>query len=517
MLTAVTFFSLVSPEAVGFLSAVGVFIILMLLLFLYINKKFCFENVGGFPDLGSGYDTRKNSQDKMLSSLVDTIGSAVGDLATAVGEAGYAFTDSVAEQVTSLVSGLRAEDGAAAEGAADSSALKDARLPDVSGNTSDQETQPQGGHRAKAVNCYSTPASQKQQRGSGEERLLTHAPDGPQALSELQETANAGDSPVKSRRSNSGIARSKQKPRAGPAGHDLESTDRGKIIGSGIHSNGRNEVKEARYQGMKSNVNTSDGKNIVYEQKKCIATDNPKIESQPVLVVGDEEKMGHFNKNKNLDVGHSDHLKKAEKQITSKGSKGSEMGSGNECSPKGVLTSQRNRLQKSIVKEDVSPAPSANSKEKFPGKTKGQTNPTTSHQVRRDKQTNKNEASVTEKGTAQSKVAKYSKIIPEKDNSYMDRDEHGSSSESEDDALGKYHQALSRTHLSRLPLVDSRQKHYAWETRQKYSPLSAEYDGYSSEASVDGDMMNFKKRIILPTFLKNCPVLRDEAFDKIFL
>lgn len=65
MLTAVTFFSLVSPEAVGFLSAVGVFIVLMLLLFLYINKKFCFENVGGFPDLGSGYNTRTNSQDKM--------------------------------------------------------------------------------------------------------------------------------------------------------------------------------------------------------------------------------------------------------------------------------------------------------------------------------------------------------------------------------------------------------------------------------------------------------------------
>lgn len=60
-----TFFSLVSPEAVGFLSAVGVFIVLMLLLFLYINKKFCFDNVGGFPDLGSGYNTRTNSQDKM--------------------------------------------------------------------------------------------------------------------------------------------------------------------------------------------------------------------------------------------------------------------------------------------------------------------------------------------------------------------------------------------------------------------------------------------------------------------
>ncbi|XP_003800554.1 synaptotagmin-14 isoform X1 [Otolemur garnettii] len=70
-------------------------------------------------------------------------------------------------------------------------------------------------------------------------------------------------------------------------------------------------------------------------------------------------------------------------------------------------------------------------------------------------------------------------------NSYMDKDEHGSSSESEDEALGKYHEALSRTHNSRLPLADSRQKNYAWETRQKYSPLSAEYDGYSSEASID--------------------------------
>ncbi|XP_064020493.1 synaptotagmin-14 isoform X2 [Pogoniulus pusillus] len=73
-----------------------------------------------------------------------------------------------------------------------------------------------------------------------------------------------------------------------------------------------------------------------------------------------------------------------------------------------------------------------------------------------------------------------------KDNSYMSKDQHGSSSESEDEALGKYHEALSRTQSSRLPVVDGRQqKNYIWETRQKYSPLSAEYDGYSSEASID--------------------------------
>uniref|UniRef100_U3IK01 Synaptotagmin 14 n=2 Tax=Anatinae TaxID=2068716 RepID=U3IK01_ANAPP len=71
-------------------------------------------------------------------------------------------------------------------------------------------------------------------------------------------------------------------------------------------------------------------------------------------------------------------------------------------------------------------------------------------------------------------------------NSYMSKDQHGSSSESEDEALGKYHEALSRTQSSRLPVVDGRQqKNYVWETRQKYSPLSAEYDGYSSEASID--------------------------------
>ncbi|XP_049713683.1 synaptotagmin-14 isoform X2 [Elephas maximus indicus] len=213
----------VSPEAVGFLSAVGVFIILMLLLFLYINKKFCFENVGGFPDLGSEYSTRKNSQEK-----------------------------------------------------------------------------------------------------------ICHVGNGTSAL--------------------------KQSTWAGSPCQALESTDRCKIT---------------------------------------------------------------------------------------------------------------------------------NSKDRLHGKIKEQINPAKYYKVKGPTKTKKNEAIWAKKGTAQSKDEKYSKIIPEKDNSYMDQDEHGSSSESEDEALGRYHEALSRTHNSRLPLADSRQKSYAWETRQKYSPLSAEYDGYSSEASID--------------------------------
>lgn len=87
------------------------------------------------------------------------------------------------------------------------------------------------------------------------------------------------------------------------------------------------------------------------------------------------------------------------------------------------------------------------------------------------------------------------------DNSYMSKDQHGSSSESEDEALGKYHEALSRTQSSRLPVVDGRQqKNYVWETRQKYSPLSAEYDGYSSEASIDEGKIDFKSIYFIPDF-----------------
>lgn len=39
----------VTPEAIGFLSAVGVFVVLLTILFLFINKKLCFSRVGGLP------------------------------------------------------------------------------------------------------------------------------------------------------------------------------------------------------------------------------------------------------------------------------------------------------------------------------------------------------------------------------------------------------------------------------------------------------------------------------------
>ena len=46
--TGCSFFS-VPVEATAFLGAVAAFVVLLLVFFLYLNKKWCFYNIGGFP------------------------------------------------------------------------------------------------------------------------------------------------------------------------------------------------------------------------------------------------------------------------------------------------------------------------------------------------------------------------------------------------------------------------------------------------------------------------------------
>ncbi|XP_048084021.1 synaptotagmin-14 isoform X1 [Alosa alosa] len=80
----------------------------------------------------------------------------------------------------------------------------------------------------------------------------------------------------------------------------------------------------------------------------------------------------------------------------------------------------------------------------------------------------------------------YKKSKELQDKSFADGDFHGSSSDSEDEVIGKYQEAVSRSQGLCGGAVDARHpKGYGWETRQKYSPLAAEYDGYSSEASAE--------------------------------
>ncbi|KAI4883395.1 hypothetical protein NFI96_002366 [Prochilodus magdalenae] len=48
----------ISPEALGFLSAVGVFVFLMILVFLYLNNKLSIENAAPQP-----HDLYRKSKD----------------------------------------------------------------------------------------------------------------------------------------------------------------------------------------------------------------------------------------------------------------------------------------------------------------------------------------------------------------------------------------------------------------------------------------------------------------------
>ncbi|XP_058472016.1 synaptotagmin-16 isoform X1 [Solea solea] len=64
----------VTPEAIGFLSAVGVFIVALAVLFLFINKKLCFSRVGGLPCLEQ-YNRRKRGKQGVRQGLVNSYGA----------------------------------------------------------------------------------------------------------------------------------------------------------------------------------------------------------------------------------------------------------------------------------------------------------------------------------------------------------------------------------------------------------------------------------------------------------
>lgn len=73
---------------------------------------------------------------------------------------------------------------------------------------------------------------------------------------------------------------------------------------------------------------------------------------------------------------------------------------------------------------------------------------------------------------------------------YADADLQGSSSDSEDEVMGQYQEAVSRSQglrgAARMVGSIKQAAGFSWESRHhKYSPLGADYAGYSSEASAD--------------------------------
>ncbi|XP_010391941.3 synaptotagmin-14 isoform X2 [Corvus cornix cornix] len=371
-----------------------------------------------------------------VSSLVDTLSSAVDDLASVVGEVGYSVADSVTEQVTSMISGLRAEDE----------------------SSKTQSDKPVEGREEHTPSLNHSQESNMKTKGSAAEHKETHN-------SDLLDFVRKGTSQVglSDHVSNKNQCQLRGTDNNNPVS-DTEVPQDLKTVGGPFKREavGGNECfingKDSNLKSNKFTVEQS-----VEEQENCLyaVSDNSenhvhkKIKPQsPGVDFKDSGKVHSMNVPQDLETK----LVEVQKEKLS----GSSL--------KKMHNDRLNCLNE--IKEKKSEA-FFDRKGKPTSKDEGNVSTTIANKGKRE-------------SSKKLERELYSKKTAGKDNSYMSKDQHGSSSESEDEALGKYHEALSRTQSSRLPVVDGRQqKNYIWETRQKYSPLSAEYDGYSSEASID--------------------------------
>ncbi|XP_008124007.2 synaptotagmin-14 isoform X2 [Anolis carolinensis] len=357
-----------------------------------------------------------------MSSLVESLSNAVDDLTSAVGDVSYTVADSVTEQVTSMINSLRPDD----------TTQSDTFAVDKEENST-------------SLN-YDAEKHMREKHCSAEEKHTQ--------IESLQQNRNAG------RETHNG-----HKTQCHVVQHDRLLND------ADVSKATNNSVKCNKHTGNDSMEKVSFSKDISqncnrYRQEKSLHN-GPSKESHEVLKQSEDQfhkqvkesspganfmnaEEGHSIVSRNVDV-KEEHKSKLSKFRLKK------IHDVHEVKRKKCKTLRVGHRQ-SVTKQEEN-VPPALSKERAKEKTK-------------------------ESECFSKEVS--SKKTPDEDNSYLNKDQHGSSSESEDEALGKYHEALSRTQNSRPPAGDNRQqKNYIWETRQKYSPLSAEYDGYSSEASID--------------------------------
>ncbi|XP_074898855.1 synaptotagmin-14 isoform X1 [Buteo buteo] len=373
-----------------------------------------------------------------VSSLVDTLSSAVDDLTSAVGEVGYSVADSVTEQVTSMINGLRAED-------------ESCKI---------QNDKPLEGREEHTPSLtHSQEINMKAKRGIAEQRE-THS-----NLLDFVKKDTSQDG-VSDRVVDKNQCRLKGTD-SNNYSSDTEVPQDLKTVGGPFKREGvgGNECfvndKFFKDSNLKSNKFTMEQSIDELHTGNCLVSAksgnrlHKKIKPRsPGGDFKDSEEVHGMNIPQDLETK----LVEVQKQKLS------------DSSLKKMHNDHSNCINE--IKEKKSEA-FFDRKGKFISKDEEYVS-TTIAKMGKKKNSKKSERELCNRKTAG------------KDNSYMSKDQHGSSSESEDEALGKYHEALSRTQSSRLPVVDGRQqKNYIWETRQKYSPLSAEYDGYSSEASID--------------------------------
>ncbi|XP_046726685.1 synaptotagmin-14 isoform X3 [Silurus meridionalis] len=94
------------------------------------------------------------------------------------------------------------------------------------------------------------------------------------------------------------------------------------------------------------------------------------------------------------------------------------------------------------------------------------------------------------------------------DKGYGEADFQAWSSDSDDEVMGQYQEAMTRSRGLRGRCTGA--GGFSWETQHKYCPLSAEYDGYSSEASAEDVNCIQRMRLTPPLDELQPPPYQDE-------
>ncbi|XP_069464609.1 synaptotagmin-14 isoform X2 [Ambystoma mexicanum] len=389
-----------------------------------------------------------------MSSLVDSLSNAVDDLTSAVGEVSYNVSDSVTEHVTSMMHNLRAEDEEASK-AQEEKASKDELAPpletpkdsinkDRRHGTGEIHTSYQENvhpvkydgyaHVSESTGQHYNEHSENEKAKRGRER---------------QNPQEADDIDTKRRHRNK-TQTTENKPLKEEKTTDLTENKRKKDENSKqtpLVMSGKSTTEEcAAIQDLSNGLNAAISKEHtpkkVKEPKGSHSSSGLKNPEEKGIHATKEKFQGASGKKTHNSVDSANETKNVKRKTTAD-SKG-----------------------ESLINNEPHPSNAA-AKESKKGKDKKQT---------RSKDPEKSSKESPDRSSKESKE-KHKKAPG------RGKDGHCSSSESEDEAVGKYQEALTRVHGSKLPT--DKQANYTWETRQKYSPLSAEYDGYSSEASTD--------------------------------
>ncbi|XP_073409529.1 synaptotagmin-14 isoform X2 [Dendrobates tinctorius] len=379
-----------------------------------------------------------------MSSIANTLSNAVDGLASAVEEVSYTVADSVTEQVTSMIHVLRTDE--------EENQTKAANDKDDSQLTQNTQNNPYGSYadfapidtheHGSSVNTVTTQLRSSEGRKRERNRRHDNVHDYSNHHEDAEFTHDSSDLPTSERRQYDHSREMKEDtvPVKGNQdnlysdGHGYcqttEGAERRRKSKKTTHQSNEYKESDPRELGKTNDFNGQGSKTLRSRSPRNNYSSSPRVNRDIRDKFSEENvKQTKHRKLPNLNQIHGDQSKKQR----------------NHCEDPGEY----------YIRSDESPSSRVNESKDRRTKDK---------KPRRGKERDVD-------------------ISEDKKVRHKGQDFHGSSSESEDEGLAKYHEAKSRLHGSRL--ASDKQQNYMWETRQKYSPLSAEYDGYSSEVSAD--------------------------------